>query len=190
MDSTAAMWLASLITRVRSFDRLTLITTSDFKNKESEHFLSIGSSVTNDASRFALDDQQLGAPFTFEQGTHEYRIACRHCGAKWNAQGLGGKLYVPGDRTRPDYGILVKLDHGPKSILVVAGLGPVGTKGAAAYLRDHWDQLWEWYRDRPFGVVFEFNRGGGPDDDPSFTLPTIVHHTDPQDLSTCANGPA
>ena len=71
----------------------------------------------------------------------------------------------------------------------MAGLGPVGTKGAAAYLRDHWDQLWEWYRDRPFGVVVEFNRGGGPDEDPSFTLPTIVHHTDPQDLSSCGDGP-
>ncbi|HJN45443.1 MAG: hypothetical protein QGI10_00415 [Vicinamibacterales bacterium] len=192
-DAKASMWLASLVTTVRSFKQLELITTSDFKNRENNNLLAIGSSVTNDAARFALDDDQLDAPFRFHQTADSYRIECRRCGHNWYARAIGAKVYVPGDRTRPDYGIVVKAVHGSHTIITVAGLGPVGTLGAAYYLLEHWEDLWQWYADRPFGVVLEYDRAV-QNGDPSYTLATIVHHTRSVDAQSdasdaCGHGP-
>lgn len=175
-DAKASMWLASLVTKIRTFTNLQLITTSDFRHKESSNLLSIGSSLTNDASRFALDDKELDAPVRFHRSADSYCIECRRCEHQWSAKAIGEKVYVPGDRTRPDYGVVVKSLHGSRTILTVAGLGPVGTQGAAYYLLEHWEDLWRWYQGRPFGIVLEFDRAIH-DGDPSYTLATVVHHT-------------
>jgi hypothetical protein len=123
-----------------------------------------------------------------------FGIECRVCrengvNKRWLANdgdSVLNRTYEPGKATRVDYAIVERIKWGKYEIFVIAGLGPVGTQGAAYFLNQQWYRLYRMYGVGPFGVVLRFgtktHRG-------LFNDPTVVHRTDPTHPEQCTEGP-
>jgi len=94
--------------------------------------------------------------------------------------------YTPGQATSIDYATVQRLKWKQFDIFVLAGLGPIGTKGAAYFMNENWFRLYRTYGDQPFGVVLRF---GTEQQTAVFNDPTVVHRTDPDRPGHCTDEP-
>jgi hypothetical protein len=101
---------------------------------------------------------------TFRFHKNYTEITCDDFPPKVNSDGI--KFYQAvrkkniGDGLEIDYGIIIKIKdeyHPDKDIIVVAGLGDIGTAGAAYFLHNHFDRLP--YKKNEFGVLIEVPSG-------------------------------
>ncbi|HZQ68980.1 MAG TPA: hypothetical protein VFA68_10715 [Terriglobales bacterium] len=193
-DTSAAVYLCSMVSRVRGFERLEVSASDKVDDKDlDKHLLLVGSSLTNAHTKWALSSNNARYHFRID-GKEGFRIECRTCrisGTNWTWLPNDGNLdldndYSSGKATKIDYAIVQRLKRRQYDIFVLAGLGPVGTKGAAYFMYRNWPELNRMYRDQPFGVVLKF---GDAEQCARFTDPLVVHRTDPDHPDNCTTAP-
>jgi len=115
-----------------------------FRDSDWEHdLLLMGSPLSNKETENALTN----SPVQFSTDAKE--IIDRTKNARWSGSA---------DR---DYGIVVKLSNRDKVIIVVAGLGPMGTAGAAHYLSTNFRKIAGKFSTHSFAVVLQIDRSKG-----------------------------
>jgi pimeloyl-ACP methyl ester carboxylesterase len=193
-DTAAAVYLCGLVSRVRNFSMLSVKPTGSVSDDEQEnHLLLVGSSITNRQTRWALSREDARYRFVLGQDIG-FRIECRACknnneNRRWLPNDGDRNLnveYTPGQATSIDYAMVQRLKWKQFDIFVLAGLGPVGTKGAAYFMNENWCRLYRTYGDQPFGVVLRF---GTDQQTAVFNDPTVVHRTDPDHKEHCIDKP-
>jgi hypothetical protein len=194
-DASAAMMMACLVTKITTPDKLELRTTRDDFNEYSKNLVLIGSSITNKQTEWAHTHPDIHAPHVFD--ADPFLIRCQNPGCT-----LATRTWLPnngvvlegwqrGDRCRDDYAVVQRLQGPDESeengLLVLAGLGPVGTQGAAFYLSRSWRAIHKEYGHKPFSIVLQFAPGKAKE--PKFQVSKVVHRTDPADLNRCLDTP-
>lgn len=107
------------------------------------NLLLMGSPLSNRETENALTN----SPIQFSADAKE--IIDRTNSARWSGS------------EAKDYGIVVKLHNRDKVIIVVAGLGPMGTAGATHYLSTNFRKIADKFSTDPFVVVLEIERSKG-----------------------------
>lgn len=193
-DTSAAVYLCSLVSQARSFAKLAVRPAGEVGDEGREnHLLLVGSSLTNRHTRWALSLDKARYRFTLPD-SGKFGIECRAVRGsdsqkRWLPNDDDSTLdreYEAGKATHVDYAIVERLKWKTNDIFVLAGLGPVGTQGAAYFLNENWHRLYRTYRDRPFGLVLRFGTKTQPG---AFNDPTVVHRTDPADPEQFTEAP-
>lgn len=193
-DATAAVYLCSLVSGVRNFSKLSLRTGGRLSDDDrSNHLILIGSSFTNPQTDWALSADPARHKFLLEGNTFAITCQCsgderdnRKCWLPNDGDQSVEPNSAPGKPTRIDYAMVQRLKWDKYDIFVLAGLGPVGTQGAAYYLYQNWYHLYKAYADRPFAIILRF---GSRTQRAAFNDATVVHGSDPEHPDQCTASP-
>lgn len=178
-DTLAAVYLCSLVAKVRGFDNFRVMPSGKLRTEDREsHLLLVGSSLTNSHTQWALEEMKNTRYRFMLEGELGFRIACSFDKDKFwlpnDGEHTMHENYKAGQMIQIDYAVIERIRWKKFDIFVFAGLGPIGTQGAAYFMNQNWQWLYTEYGINPFGVVLRFGSKTQP---AAFNDPTIVHRS-------------
>lgn len=124
----------------------------DIDDNKSISLLCIGGPVFNSVTSYYIERYSSYFKLIEESNSNDN-------GYQWVIQSTYGekKTFKPEDDE--DYGLLLRLKPSERNVsdtvIIAAGIGRNGTRAAGNFLLENWEQLWDTYKDKEFGICLK-----------------------------------